>query len=42
MAYRMQASVPDLTDLSGEPAHVHEMYGTRARCQGPRETRLAR
>ena len=27
MAYRMQASVPDLTDLSGEPAHVHEMYG---------------
>jgi hypothetical protein len=27
MAYRMQASVPDLTDLSDEPKHVLEMYG---------------
>lgn len=27
MAYRMQASVPDLTDLSGEPKHIMEMYG---------------
>ena len=27
MAFRMQASVPDLTDLSDEPAHVLEMYG---------------
>jgi hypothetical protein len=29
MAYRMQASVPDLTDLSKEPAHVLEMYGIK-------------
>lgn len=27
MAYRMQSSVPDLTDLSQEPAHIKEMYG---------------
>jgi hypothetical protein len=27
MAYRMQTSVPSLTDLSSEPAHVREMYG---------------
>jgi len=27
MAYRMQASVPDLTDISGEPAHILETYG---------------
>lgn len=28
MAYRMQSSVPELTDISKEPAAVHEMYGT--------------
>jgi hypothetical protein len=27
MAYRMQTSVPELTDLSREPRHVLEMYG---------------
>ncbi|MBM3845185.1 MAG: DUF1501 domain-containing protein [Verrucomicrobia bacterium] len=27
MAYKMQASVPDLTDLSKEPAHILEAYG---------------
>ena len=27
MAYRMQASAPELIDLSGEPPHVMEMYG---------------
>jgi uncharacterized protein (DUF1501 family) len=27
MAYRMQTSVPELTDLSGEPRSVREMYG---------------
>jgi hypothetical protein len=27
MAFRMQSSVPELTDLSQEPAHVLEMYG---------------
>jgi hypothetical protein len=28
LAYRMQTSVPELADLSKEPAHIHEMYGT--------------
>ena len=28
LAYRMQTSVPDLTDVSKEPPAVHEMYGT--------------
>ncbi len=27
MAFRMQSSVPDLTDMSGEPQHVLDMYG---------------
>jgi len=27
MAFRMQASVPQLTDISDEPSHVLEMYG---------------
>src|SRR5215831_5421242 len=30
MAYRMQSSVPELSDLSGEPPHVHRMYGSQA------------
>ena len=29
MAYRMQASVPELMDISDEPPEVHERYGTR-------------
>jgi hypothetical protein len=29
MAYRMQTSVPELTDLSSEPQHIHDMYGTK-------------
>ncbi len=28
MAYRMQMSVPELTDLTREPDHVHAAYGT--------------
>jgi hypothetical protein len=28
LAFRMQMSVPEATDVSGEPAHIHEMYGT--------------
>ncbi|MEO1835667.1 MAG: DUF1501 domain-containing protein [Akkermansiaceae bacterium] len=27
MAYRMQSSVPELTDLSQEPAHILDLYG---------------
>jgi hypothetical protein len=27
MAFRMQASVPELTDLSSEPQHILDMYG---------------
>ena len=34
MAYRMQSSVPDLMDVSGEPEHVMEMYGPDARKPG--------
>jgi hypothetical protein len=29
MGYRMQTSVPELMDVSREPRHVHEMYGTQ-------------
>jgi len=30
MAFRMQSSVPDLIDVSKEPAHILEMYGPDA------------
>jgi uncharacterized protein (DUF1501 family) len=36
MAYRMQTSVPELTDISKEPTAIHEAYGTR-----PGETSFA-
>ena len=29
LAYRMQTSVPELTDISGEPQTVHDLYGTK-------------
>jgi Protein of unknown function (DUF1501) len=34
MAFRMQSSVPELTDLSGEPASTFELYGEDARKPG--------
>ena len=34
MAFRMQTSVPELTDLSKEPAHTFELYGEDARKPG--------
>ncbi len=34
MAFRMQASVPELTDLSKEPERVFEMYGPDSRKPG--------
>jgi hypothetical protein len=34
MAFRMQTSVPELTDLSNEPPHVFELYGDDARTPG--------
>jgi hypothetical protein len=34
LAYRMQTAVPELTDLSREPAHVLEMYGPEVRRPG--------
>ena len=34
MAYKMQASVPDLTDLSKEPAKTFDMYGPESRKPG--------
>ncbi|MEO2027203.1 MAG: DUF1501 domain-containing protein [Fuerstiella sp.] len=30
MAFRMQSSVPDLVDVSGEPKHILDMYGDDA------------
>src|ERR1051325_7130856 len=29
LAFRMQTSVPELTDFSGEPQHILDMYGTK-------------
>ncbi|XOV90964.1 MAG: DUF1501 domain-containing protein [Bacteroidota bacterium] len=34
MAYRMQSSVPELTDISGEPEHIYEMYGEDSKDPG--------
>ncbi len=34
MAYRMQSSVPELTDLSGEPESTYQLYGEDARRAG--------
>lgn len=34
MAYRMQMSVPDLTDLSDEPDEVFDLYGPNSRTPG--------
>jgi len=34
MAFRMQASVPELTDLSQEPEHTYELYGPDSRKPG--------
>jgi hypothetical protein len=34
MAYRMQTSVPELTNVADEPAHVFEMYGPDSRTPG--------
>ena len=34
MAYRMQTSVPELTDLSAEPASTFDLYGEEARRPG--------
>src|SRR2546425_3218498 len=34
MAYRMQTSVPELTDLSSEPEHVFNLYGPDAKKAG--------
>lgn len=34
MAYRMQTSVPELTDISGEPQEVLDMYGPEVQTPG--------
>ena len=34
MAFRMQSSVPELTDIANEPEHVLEMYGPEVRKRG--------
>jgi hypothetical protein len=34
MAFRMQSSVPELTDVSNEPEHIFDLYGRDARTPG--------
>nr|WP_315860561.1 DUF1501 domain-containing protein [Rubinisphaera margarita] len=34
MAFRMQTSIPEATDLSSEPEHIFELYGEQAREPG--------
>ncbi len=34
MAFRMQASVPDLMDTKEEPDHIHDLYGPESRNKG--------
>ena len=34
MAFRMQSSVPELADVSGEPEHIYSMYGEDSRKPG--------
>ncbi|HRQ90229.1 MAG TPA: DUF1501 domain-containing protein, partial [Bacteroidia bacterium] len=34
MAFRMQASVPELTDLGSEPEHTYKLYGDAAKTPG--------
>ncbi len=34
MAFRMQTSIPELTDITKEPAHIFELYGEDARKPG--------
>ena len=34
MAFRMQASVPELTDINSEPEHIFKLYGEEARKLG--------
>ncbi len=34
MAFRMQSSVPELADISGEPDHTFKLYGEQARQPG--------
>ncbi len=34
LAYRMQTSVPELTDVSSEPGHIFKLYGPQSRKPG--------
>ena len=34
MAFKMQASVPELTDLSSEPDHIFKLYGEKSKTPG--------
>ena len=34
MAYRMQSTVPEATDLKSEPDHIFDLYGEKARTPG--------
>ena len=41
MAYRMQTSVPELTDLAGETDATYQLYGATARQPGTKSNNLA-
>lgn len=34
MAFRMQSSVPEISDISGEPDHIYDLYGEDSRDPG--------
>lgn len=34
MAYRMQTSIPDVMDVSNEPAYIYDMYGPESKIPG--------
>ena len=34
MAFRMQTSVPEITDVSDEPEHIHDLYGPESKNPG--------
>ncbi|HET6424797.1 MAG TPA: DUF1501 domain-containing protein [Planctomycetaceae bacterium] len=38
LAYRMQTAVPDVMDISKEPQHIHELYGSKPGYVSPAES----
>ncbi len=38
LAYRMQTAVPEVMDISKEPQHIHDLYGSKAGFVSPAES----